>query len=367
LTTSYWEDPYPEYEELREQGPLHFNEDLDTWIVTGHAEAREALANEDLSSDWLRGPLFRDVDTPVAEHVRDWLMWMDPPRHGAARTVVSSIFSRNMSRTRSEWITGLAAQRWARFATDGGGDVVEGYALPLTTTVITQVAGLTATEATLRTWSSSAGTLMAQPRHPRAVAGADRALAALAAETDYGDSADDNTVVGRATPDIRGGSRLHLASLFAFAGIETTSQAIARLLDLHLDGELDFTRSVEAVVHELLRYDTPVPQVPRLAARDTIVAGQRISAGETVLVLLAAANRDPRRFHNPGTPSPSADAARHMAYGHGRHRCVGANLANQLLTAVVSTVRTTTPQRAGRTMWHKDRGYRGIERLDVVF
>ncbi|CAL9574778.1 Cytochrome P450 monooxygenase PikC [Streptomyces sp. enrichment culture] len=381
MTTSYWEDPYPEYEEVRAAGPLHFNEDLGTWIVTGHDEARAALTNEDLSSDWLRGPLFREVGAPAAEHVRDWLMWMDPPAHGAARTAVASVFNRTMSRTRAAWTGELVTTRWERFATEGGGDLVEGYALPLTTTVITRVAGLSAAEETLRTWSGAAGTLMATPRHPPAVAAADRALAALAAEladadrTDGTDGTDGtvsaagarDTVVGRADPGVRGGGRLHLASLFAFAGIETTSQAIARLVDLHLDGALDLARPAETVVHELLRYDTPVPQVPRLATRDTVVAGRRISAGDAVLVLLAAANRDPRRFPDPTTATPREDAARHLAYGHGRHRCLGAPLAQHILTALVPAVRTTAPRRASRTTWHRGRGYRGIQRLEVSF
>ncbi|WP_062215833.1 cytochrome P450 [Streptomyces sp. NBRC 109706] len=369
MTGDYWEDPYPAYEELRARGPLHFDEDLDAWIVTGHEEARAALTDDALSSDWLRGPLFRTVGTGAAEHVRDWLMWLDPPCHGAARTAVASLFGRRMSRERAGWIAELARRRWARFAADGGGDAVAGYAVPLTTTVIIRVAGLTATEATLRAWSSAAGALMARPHHPPTVAAADRALAALAAEIEAADGAGggEETVVGKAAPEVRGGGRLQLASLFAFAGIETTSQAIARLLDLGLDGALDLARPADAVVSELLRYDTPVPQVPRVAARDTEVAGRHIGAGEAVLVLLAAANRDPGRFPEPGAVGPRSDADRHLAYGHGRHRCVGANLAHQLLTAVVPVLRATAPRRAGRTVWHRDRGYRGIERLDVAF
>ena len=87
----FWQDPYPTYAAMREQGVVHFSDDVQAWIVTGHEAARAALTDPALSSRWLSGPLYDRVRGPAIDHVRDWLIWQDPPTHQALRAQVASL------------------------------------------------------------------------------------------------------------------------------------------------------------------------------------------------------------------------------------------------------------------------------------
>jgi hypothetical protein len=212
--------------------------------------------------------------------------------------------------------------------------------------------------------------LMAKPHHRSSAEEAARALEQLA-EQISGLQPAEQTVIGKArTLDrrITGSSALHLASLFTFAGIETTTQAVTRLVDVYLDGAFTRDRSSDAAVAELLRYDTPVLQVPRVVVSRARISGQTLEAGQAVLVMLGAANRDPRVFGAPALLSPRDDASRHLAFGHGRHRCIGAPLANLILSCTFESLRRhLRPRRVGTAEWHRERGYRGIARLIVGY
>ena len=141
-----------------------------------------------------------------------------------------------------------------------------------------------------------------------------------------------------------------------------------RLLELAAGGALPPQASPEQAVAMALRLDTPVPQVPRVAVRDTELLGRPIAAGDPVVVILAAANHDPEVFADPERPGAPADAGRHLAYGHGRHRCLGAPLADGVLAALVQEVRRHPAPRLVRpAVWHRDRGHRGIARLDLAY
>jgi cytochrome P450 len=350
---------------------MYWDEDLDTWIITGMHEAKAALANGHLSSRWLRGGTPGARRMPVIEHVRDWLMWSDPPEHDIVRGQLSVFFTARTIAGHAPGVRIRVADAYAEFVRHGGGDVVEDFARPLVTRVIAEIIGLeTIRPSTLQAWSGAAASLMARPHSQETVTGADCALRQLTAEM-TGQSALERTVAeraGRAGKRAPGGDAARLASLFAFAGIETTTQALARLVDCYADGVFADGRAAEHVVAELLRFDTPVPQVPRVAASRTKISGHVVEDGQAVLVLLAAANRDPRVFADPSAVAPRTDAARHLAYGYGRHRCLGAPLANLILgCAAESLGRHPRPRRLGTAVWHRARGYRGIARLTVDY
>jgi len=77
----------------------------------------------------------------------------------------------------------------------------------------------------------------------------------------------------------------------------------------------------------VLRYDAPVKRAPRIAAADVELHGKTIRQGERVLLVLSAANRDPRQFTDPDTFDITRDPNPHVAFGGGIHHCLGANLA----------------------------------------
>ena len=98
---------------------------------------------------------------------------------------------------------------------------------------------------------------------------------------------------------------------------------------------------VDGVVEELLRLLCPVQLAfPRFAREDLELGGQQVDNGDVVLVSLSAANRDPRTIPDPEQFTLRSDRIAHLAFGHGLHRCVGAELARmEIRTALTGLAR----------------------------
>jgi pimeloyl-[acyl-carrier protein] synthase len=121
--------------------------------------------------------------------------------------------------------------------------------------------------------------------------------------------------------------------LLLVAGHETTMNLIGNgLLALlaHPD-QLELLRSrpqlMPNAVEELLRFDSPVRRITRIALHDTTIEGQEVRAGERVIALLHDANHDPAAFPSPDTLDITRDARHHVAFAAGAHYCIGAPLA----------------------------------------
>ncbi|MEU7190298.1 cytochrome P450 [Streptomyces sp. NPDC045369] len=123
-----------------------------------------------------------------------------------------------------------------------------------------------------------------------------------------------------------------------------------------------------AAVAELLRYEAPVQFVIRLAAQDLTLAGQHIKAGQLVVLLLAAANRDPRAFPDPDRLHLTRTPNHHLTLGFGIHSCLGTALARLQGEITLSRLAARMPhlRPAGDTIrWKTTAGLRGPLRLPV--
>jgi cytochrome P450 len=175
-----------------------------------------------------------------------------------------------------------------------------------------------------------------------------------------------------------------MAFILLFAGFETTVNLIgngmhallthpgqrALLQDSLAAGESGL---LETGVEELLRYDGPVELATwRFATEDVRIGGQDIAAGDPVLVVLAAADRDPERFQDPDTLDLSRRDLQHLGYGHGIHYCLGAPLARLEGQTALGTLLKRLPdiQLAGESADLRWRGgliMRGLRTLPVEF
>lgn len=354
---------------MRAHGAACWSDDIGAWVVTGHDAARIALTDPALSSRWLTGPLYDRLHTPSIDHVRDWLIWQDPPEHQALRAQLASLFTARTTDARLEVVRSRIREDYQAFVEAAGGNAVVDFALPVVSGLIADLVGLDAVDpVVLRRWAAAASALMALAHNRPTLAAADAALAELAAAVPERAGNGGAMLLDRAAADLTGGGVTHLASLFTFAGIETTTQAAVRLLALLATDALPADMEPAQVVAEALRYDTPVPQVPRVAVRRTRRLGLPIEAGDRLVVILAAANHDPEVFPTPEVAGGPGDVRRHLAYGHGRHRCLGAPLADAVLTCLVEEVRRHPAPRLVRpAVWHHGRGHRGIAELNVIF
>jgi cytochrome P450 len=170
---------------------------------------------------------------------------------------------------------------------------------------------------------------------------------------------------------------LGMVRVLIMAGHETTIHSIASLLyrvaaTPGLRDRLLADRSlIPRAVNESLRLDSPVLYLGRTVTEDTEIKGDRLGAGDKVALLYAAANRDPAQFPDPDTFDLDRDPNSHLAFGSGRHRCLGEHLAALEMTVALNAVLDTIPDYqidpAKQVVWNSGGVSCGVISLPVVF
>jgi cytochrome P450 len=343
-------DPVPELGRLREQAPISLMElplGVRAWLVTGYDEARAVLAAtaEDFSNDFQKVVGTARVD---AVHQPGGLGFSDPPDHTRLRQLVTPDFTlRSLSRLapRIEAIVAGQLDEMAAAAADGGPvDLVAHFAHPIPAMTICELLGipyqhededfrrlsaarfdfLGGADSTLGAISQSLGHVLEVVQRQRAEPG-DGLLGKLLKS--HGDELSDVELAGLVDGLLTGGLET-TASMLALGSLVLLQEpaAAARLRD--------DDRLATQYVEELLRYLTVVQLAfPRVARRDVTVGGVQVLTGDIVLASLSGANRDPRLGPGADRFDPSQPASRHLAFGHGMHRCIGAELARMELRA----------------------------------
>jgi cytochrome P450 len=159
------------------------------------------------------------------------------------------------------------------------------------------------------------------------------------------------------------------------AGLDTTAHALANMLvtlterpEL-LERLVDQPQLLPRAVDELLRWEPPAGGLVRTARHDIVVGGQQLKAGDPILLLVAAANRDPGEFDSADTVHFERDRARNLAFGYGAHYCVGVHLARlELRVALEELLSRLSHIRIDETQITYDPGCsRGPAELHIQF
>ncbi|TFV79117.1 cytochrome P450 [Blastococcus sp. CT_GayMR19] len=337
-------DPHPVLAELRESGPVHRIDGsggLPVWMVTRYDDVLAALSDPRLSND----PHHARALTQVlrGDFLSRSMIGTDPPEHTRLRRLVSKAFTARRVEGLRPRVQEITDALLDRITPRGSADLVAEFGLPLPITVIGELLGVPeADRDRFREWTDE---MLDRPFDP----GSDLALVEAARERMRGYLAD-LVAAKRARPadDLLTdlveatdeGERLDAQELLAMtfllliAGYVTTVSLIGNgtLALLRHPDQLDRLRAdpslVPAAVEELLRFDGPVnPGLTRFALEDLEIGGVRIPRGDMVLLSIAAADRDPRRFSDPDRLDVGAQAPGHLAFGHGMHYCLGAPLA----------------------------------------
>ncbi|MFF3412313.1 cytochrome P450 [Streptomyces sp. NPDC002742] len=380
------DDPYAVYTQLRRAGPVHRitgTDGLPAWLVTRYDDVRQALADPRLSLDKRNAAPggYRGMALPPALDAN--LLNMDPPDHTRIRRLVSRAFTPRQIEQLREPIRRTADQLLDAIAAAERADLIASYAAPLPITVICDLLGVApADRFDFRSWTDAL--VAPDPARPflakeavgnmlsfltqliadKRTAPTDDLLSAMIAVRDEEDRLSEDELMS-------------LAFLILFAGYENTvhliGNAVLTLLrhpDQLAELRADPTR-LSAVVEELARYDGPVPlAIRRFPTEDVTVSGVTIPAGETVLLSLAAAHRDPQRFTDPDRFSIDRDATGHLALGHGIHYCLGAPLARMETEIALSALLERFPEMAldvspGELQWRPSMRSRGLLSLPV--
>lgn len=334
----------PTYRELRRNEPVSrvvLPYGGQAWLAVRHADVRTVLSDPRFSRAAVVG---REVPRtrPELEENPNSVMNMDPPDHMRLRKFLAKAFTTRRVEALRPRAADLTAELLTGLRAAGpGSDLVEHVSVPLPLTIICELLGVPIADRPIFRSASHAlvsmSTMTPQERldatheltaymagmvKQRRTAPTDDLLGALVRARDEGDRLSD-------------GELLELAVTILVAGHETTMNQIGNMTYTLLtrpdrwQALRDDPEGVTRAVEELLRYTPLVASTgfPRVATDDVDLSGVMVRAGETVVVSLNAANRDPELFADAETLRLDRAANRHIAFGHGPHHCPGAALA----------------------------------------
>ncbi|MEV7617113.1 cytochrome P450 [Streptomyces sp. NPDC089799] len=355
--TDFTADPYPLYAALREKGSVHrvhIPGSGDVWLVLGRDEVRAALTDPRLRND-IRHSATWESDGGNAIGLN--MLQTDAPHHTRLRALVAREFTAGRIEAMRPRVQQIADGLLDALPPVGAADLVADYALPLPLTVICELLGVPAGDQHLfHTWSTE----LVAPSSPAAAGAAAGGMSAYFAELiaakadDPGPDLMSSLVRASAAPDgLSAEELLGMAFLLLVAGHETTVNLISGgVLNLlrHPD-QLAALRAdpglLDGAVEEMLRHDGPVTSAAfRFAAEPVEIAGVRIAAGDSVMLSLAAASRDPEHFADPDRFDIRRTVRGHLAFGHGIHHCLGAPLARVEGRIAVETLLRRLPDLA---------------------
>ncbi|MGA5301052.1 cytochrome P450 [Nucisporomicrobium flavum] len=337
------EDPYPRYRRLREISPL-VRADDGALVVTRHADCVAVTRDPRLghmpshmidfvSPGWRDHPALRQLFTSI--------LTMNPPDHTRLRRLISSSFTARRVQALRPRIAEMVGDLLVRMS--GEVDFIEAFAFPLPVNVIGELLGVPEPDRAqfqglVRDW-----TQVLEIITPEVLATADPAattireyLSGLAAERRRKPADDLISALVLAEEDgdkLTDDELLTMAGLLFAAGFETTTNLLGNGLValLRNPDQLALLRKdsglAPGAVEELLRYDSPVQLLSRVAWDDVEIAGVRISGGERIVAYLGAGNRDPERFPDPDRLDLTRSDNAPLSFGGGIHYCVGAPLA----------------------------------------
>lgn len=341
------DDPYPTYTRLRDAAPL-VRAGPGTWAVTRHADVSELLRDSRLGHEFPDETLaaFAVAGGLPDTSLRRIVAGLEPPGHTRVRRIMAAAFS-------PATVHGIR-ERIARFVDDvvdraiacGGFDAMTDLAFPLQTMVACDLIGAPqADRIAVVTRAMEVGRVfILVPFAAQGGPGAqDEAVDWLRGFVHdllaQRRRAPGQDLLSRMAGAGHRGARLsddeivdNVVFLF-FAGFETSIHLIASgcaALLAHPDQweRLSTTPSMAPrMVEETLRYDAPIQWVARLASAPITVGGRTIRAGRAVLLLLASANRDGRRFSHPDRFDIGRSPNPHVGFGAGVHTCLGSALA----------------------------------------
>jgi len=412
-------NPYPFYEKLRTQDPVHWDEELGFWILTRYADVDSLYTDERFSraQGLLRGFDRLSIEEqkiarPVYHSFSKTMFYADPPYHTHLRGLMNNAFTPRRVEQLRPYIQQIVDELLDTAQAKGETDFIHDFAYPLPVMVIAELLGLPVEDrARFKKWSDDLFAILGTVR--RSTHLMERASQSLKEMTEYVtilsrekrenprddllsvllSVADDEDEVSyshhaHASPhstgelvhdreDIAALTREELVAninILLSTGHETTTHLIGNgLLALlkHPD-QLQKLKSkpvlLSSSIEEILRYDNPVQITYRSAVEDAQINGKSIRKGDLVNTIIGSANRDSLRFTNPDRFDITRNEGRHLSFGLGIHFCIGASLVRLEAEIAFETILRRFPNLKLATEnldWQEHPIFRGLKSLPV--
>lgn len=335
-------DPYPYYARLRAEAPAYRNDEDDLWALSRHTDVEASLRDADTFSSVNGLRLEPAFWGPGAERFFSFVA-MDPPRHTRMRGLVSRAFTQRRVAELEPRLREIARSYLAPLLAAGSFDLMTDFAGPFPTDVVSELVGVPEADrdqlrrlgmAIMYRDEESAGATDLPPEALQAIGAlvgyytdltversrrpADDLLSGLLAASDEGDRLTPEEIVG-------------ILILLVGAGIETTMLLLGNAWHALVDAPEQRAAAlagdrIDGWLAETLRYDPPSQTIARTTTRDVELHGATIPAQSRVVLLVGSANRDAEVFADPDRFDLDRDTSRSLAFGMGRHHCLGAGL-----------------------------------------
>jgi cytochrome P450 len=349
-------DPYPRLHELRRQSPVHTGPvDIGDGAppadpsrptpvtVLGFDEVVQVLRDKETYSS-------RVYESVMGSVMGRTILQMDEPEHRIARAMVSQTFrSKVLARWEDELVAVVVNELIDTFADRGRSDLVRDVTFNYPAQVIAHILGLPREDyPQFQRWAIELTSVATNW---------ERGVAASASLGDYfaavmeerRSEPGDDLISDLVRAEVEG-KKLTDEEIYSFlrlllpAGVETTYRATGNLLFGLLSDRTQF----DALYHdrslypqafeEALRWEPPVTVILRQATQDTELAGVAVEAGADVALMLGAANRDDRKYHDPDRFDMFREVHQHVGFGFGVHVCLGMHLARMESRVAISTL-----------------------------
>jgi cytochrome P450 len=376
-------DPFSYYEHRRRlEGDVVWEHGMRAWLVLGYHPVQQILGGAGWTSSPVANANARDaLRTADRDMLRSNILFTDGADHQRLRDSVRDVFTPSFVGGLHDGIEAIATETIDRIPAGVEFDFMTEIAAPLPLAVVAAWMGLDVETARLLGDESPAITRMINDvTDAAAVEAGTAAIAALLAEL-LPLAADRRTHRGddllsyiAADPNLDLDDVVTTAAIIAVAGHESTANllgaAMIRLLK-HRPHRVRLVDTIDTVddrmVNELLRLDGPVQAVARTATMDQIVGGVAIHAGEPVIAVIGAANRDPEVFNWPARLQADRAGPAPLTFGFGSHYCLGAALARREIVVALQHILARRPVLRGDPIWRDTPTMRGPSRVPMAF
>jgi cytochrome P450 len=373
--------PQAIYDLLREHSPV-LRTDQGGTIIARHEDVEFALRNADVFSS--------DMEAVSIGNVRPLIpLQVNPPEHVKYRRLLDPLFApKQVTRLEAD-VRKLSNQLIDEFIHTGECEFNSAFAIPLPCTVFLRLLGLPLEDLELFLEMkdniirpNGEATQIPEAEFTRIQAETGQRIYAYFDKVldEREQQPRDDMLTGFLEAEVDGHRLtrediLDICYLFLLAGLDTVTASVGCMVSYlaqHPEQRqrlVDDPSRIPGAVEELLRWETPVPGVPRVVAQDVELSGERLEPGEKVTVLLGSANIDERGFPQPADVDFERPANRHLAFGGGVHRCLGSHLARLELRVALEQLHERIPDYAIKPGEEPKytAGIRAVEYLPLVF